>query len=106
MGRSAMKKMSRRSFFAGSTALGATSLFAVGMPKSIHASLAHVTLIVSGSGDEYTYNGKSPGPTLTLAPGGTLDVELINDLPALHDDCTDDMNQFHGLNTTNLHTHR
>tara|TARA_B110000240_G_scaffold110117_1_gene123804 strand:- start:132 stop:1706 length:1575 start_codon:yes stop_codon:yes gene_type:complete len=105
MGRSAMKKMSRRSFFAGSTALGATSLFAVGMPKSIHASLAHVTLIVSGSGDEYTYNGKSPGPTLTLAPGGTLDVELINDLPALHDDCTDDMNQFHGLNTTNLHTH-
>ena len=38
-------------------------------------------------------------------PGETIDVNLINDLPALHDDCVDDHNEFHGLNTTNLHTH-
>ncbi len=100
-----MTRISRRRLLAGSTALAATSLIMAGSPKLTQASPARVTLNVSGSGETYTYNGKSPGPTLTLEPGGTLDIELINDLPALHDDCTDDMNRFHGLNTTNLHTH-
>ncbi|MCH2076565.1 MAG: multicopper oxidase domain-containing protein [Rhodobacteraceae bacterium] len=34
-----------------------------------------------------------------------LDIELINDLEPLHDDCAQDVNQFHRLHTTNLHTH-
>ena len=34
----------------------------------------------------------------------TLDVREVDVRPALNDDCTDNHNQFHGLNTTNLHT--
>lgn len=51
------------------------------------------------------YNGMPLGPIMRVRPGETLDVELINNLPPLHDDCTEDPNQPHGLNTTNLHTH-
>ncbi len=52
-----------------------------------------------------TYNGVYPGPVMRVSPGEALDVELINSLPALNDDCTNNMNRAHGLNTTNLHTH-
>ena len=51
------------------------------------------------------YNGRSCGPTIAIDPGDTIDVRLINELPALHDDCTDNPNAFHGRHTTNLHTH-
>jgi FtsP/CotA-like multicopper oxidase with cupredoxin domain len=51
------------------------------------------------------YNGVSPGLTMRVSPGDVVDVEFVNSLPALHDDCTDNPNSGHGLNTTNLHTH-
>ena len=52
-----------------------------------------------------TYNGKTPGPTIAVEAGDSFDVHLVNNLPALDDDCVQNFNAFHGLNTTNLHTH-
>ncbi|MEO0486912.1 MAG: multicopper oxidase domain-containing protein [Pseudomonadota bacterium] len=75
------------------------------MASKALAQSGPVTLTVSEVNGQPAYNGKSPGPTLTLEPGGTLDIELVNALPPLHDDCTNDVNSFHGRNTTNLHTH-
>lgn len=51
------------------------------------------------------YNGVSPGLTMRASPGDVIDVDFVNSLPALHDDCTDKPNEGHGINTTNLHTH-
>ena len=100
-----MVPVTRRRFLASTTALAAVSV-AGSMSGTIAAAQSNPTaLTVEGSEGQFTYNGKSPGPILNMTPGDTLDIELINDLPALHDDCTDDVNQFHGLNTTNLHTH-
>lgn len=48
-----------------------------------------------------SYKGKITGSTITINPGENIDVHLINSLPALHDDCVSDVNNFHGLNTTN-----
>ncbi|MEM7256796.1 MAG: multicopper oxidase domain-containing protein [Pseudomonadota bacterium] len=62
-------------------------------------------LDVQETGNMKTYNGVYPGPVMRVAPGEALDVELINSLPVLNDDCTDNMNSEHGLNTTNLHPH-
>ncbi|MEM8539641.1 MAG: multicopper oxidase domain-containing protein [Pseudomonadota bacterium] len=73
----------------------------IGEDLSGHGALLNVQP-VNGSP---TYNGKVPGPTLVGTPGKNIDVTLVNNLPALNDDCTENVNQFHGLNTTNLHTH-
>lgn len=62
-------------------------------------------LNVQLNGELPTYNGVSPGPSIFTRAGSSFDVALVNDLPRLDDDCTNDFNQFHGLNTTNLHTH-
>lgn len=62
-----------------------------------------------------TYNGKVPGPTMTVRPGGLLRVQIRNRLP--HYDSSQwekdlhvlghqvGMNVPHLLNTTNLHVH-
>lgn len=97
-----MFKTRRRTFLAGSTALIATGLM-LGRPAKAQSN--PTVLTVAGSDGAFTYNGKSPGPTFVMDPGDTLDIELVNDLEPLHDDCTDEVNQFHGLHTTNLHTH-
>lgn len=97
-----MFNTNRRTFLAGSTALMATGLI-FGRPAQAQSNPSVLT--VAGSDGAFTYNGKSPGPTFLMDPGDTLDIELVNDLAPLHDDCTDDVNQFHGLHTTNLHTH-
>ncbi|MCP5085395.1 MAG: multicopper oxidase domain-containing protein [Rhodobacteraceae bacterium] len=58
-----------------------------------------------GAAEVRTYNGVTPGRTLVLHPGGDLRIHLINELEPLNDDCPEDHNTFHGLNTTNFHTH-
>ncbi|QUS36295.1 hypothetical protein [Falsirhodobacter algicola] len=98
-------KPSRRRFLAGSTALSAIGLAASIFGRAASAQSGPVLLVVEGADGAFTYNGKSPGPTFVMDPGGTLDIELVNELEAVHDDCTDDMNRFHGLHTTNLHMH-
>lgn len=100
-----MTKLTRRDVLAGSTALATCGLAASLVTAPAFAQENPKTLVVAGGDGQFTYNGKSPGPTLTMAPGDRLDIELINDLAPLHDDCTDNVNQFHGLHTTNLHTH-
>ena len=50
-----------------------------------------------------SYNGKLTGPTLHTAPGETLKIKLVNDLPVVPN--TGDHNTLHGFNVTNLHTH-
>ncbi|MEW6277008.1 MAG: multicopper oxidase domain-containing protein [Candidatus Eremiobacterota bacterium] len=52
-----------------------------------------------------TYNGSLPGPTLSLRPGETLRVHLVNNLPANTDPVPADLNIPHHPGTTNLHTH-
>ncbi|MEP4034146.1 multicopper oxidase domain-containing protein [Roseibium polysiphoniae] len=98
-------KPSRRKFLVGSTALTAVGLSGTIFGRPEAAQFSPIKLVVAGTVGSFTYNGKSPGPTLMMDPGDTLDIELINELNALHDDCTDDVNQFHGLHTTNLHMH-
>ena len=102
--------LSRRSMLRGSAALGATSLICAGygtaaVSEDQAAGMTGLTLRVLEVDGRPTYNGLSPGPTIVADPGDTIDVHLINDLPVLHDDCPDNHNAFHGLNTTNLHTH-
>jgi FtsP/CotA-like multicopper oxidase with cupredoxin domain len=63
-----------------------------------------------------SYNGALVGPTLRLKPGDTLDLDLVNKLPAESPDeqanqvAQEAENAFiatrpHSFNTTNLHTH-
>ena len=88
-----------------SGSLGANGLVAPANEKSKKTDFTGVHLDVGRAGRGYTYNGKSPGPTIYTNPGELLDVHLTNSLPALDDDCVSNHNTFHGLNTTNLHTH-
>ncbi|MDE0208315.1 MAG: multicopper oxidase domain-containing protein, partial [Boseongicola sp.] len=102
--------LSRRSMLHGSAAFAMTSLLTCGygtvaVSEDRAARRTNLTLRVQEVNGRPTYNGHSPGPTIVADPGDTIDVYLINDLPALHDDCADNHNSFHGLNTTNLHTH-
>lgn len=53
-----------------------------------------------------TYNGKLPGPPLTVRPGQTVRFRVKNSLPANHSKGWDhDHNVPHDLNSTNLHPH-
>ncbi|MEO0484876.1 MAG: multicopper oxidase domain-containing protein [Pseudomonadota bacterium] len=100
-----MTRLTRRQVVAGTTALAVMGPAAPILTTAAQAQDNPKALVVEGSDGAFTYNGTSPGPTLTMEPGGTLDIELVNELPALHDDCVEDVNQFHGRHTTNLHTH-
>lgn len=52
------------------------------------------------------YNGQIPGPTMTIVPGQTLRVRLINKLPPYDSSqWGGDHNVPHGLDATNLHVH-
>ncbi len=100
------KGLSRRNLLkmtgAGLSAVGA----GVGIQNLSHAAQNKpVKLDVQEVNGLPTYNGKTPGPTISVNPGESFDVHLINSLPALDDDCVQNVNAFHGLNTTNLHTH-
>ena len=102
--------LSRRSMLRGSAAFGVTYLLSAGngtaaISEGQAVGRTDLTLRVQEVNGRPTYNGLSPGPTNVANPGDTIDVHLINDLPALHDDCTDNHNAFHGANSTNLHTH-
>ena len=102
--------LSRRSLLRGSAALGVTASLGAGygtdaVSEGQAVGGTDLTLRVQEVNGRPTYNGLSPGPTIVANPGDRIDVHLINDLPALHDDCTDNHNAFHGLNSTNLHTH-
>jgi L-ascorbate oxidase len=55
-----------------------------------------------------SYNGGLVGPTIRVKPGDTLDVKLINSLPADDPSCPSppsDHNTPNCFNSTNLHTH-
>lgn len=82
--------------------LGSFSMLATATAK---AAPVAITLDVQDVDGRATYNSVVPGLTIRTNPGGVIDVDFINSLPPLHDDCTDEPNNFHGLNTTNLHTH-
>ena len=56
--------------------------------------------------DTMTYDGALPGPTWELRPGDRIELDLVNDLPALdHPRHSDDMNRPHEWTHTNIHTH-
>ena len=100
--------LSRRRFLAHATALTSTLPFFAGKSGPAFAAIENrvdVRLTVKEVDGRATYNGLACGPTIVMDAGETLDVHLINELPALNDDCTDNPNAFHGRNTTNLHTH-
>lgn len=81
------------------------------MPDVVQASLKVQMATVDSELMLRTYNGQTPGPTLRVQAGGQLQVLLENALdpnPAGDPgNCLDGehMNEFHGRNTTNLHTH-
>ncbi|MFT2097883.1 multicopper oxidase family protein [Marinomonas sp. 2405UD66-6] len=102
--------ISRRNILKLGAGTGLFSLLSTSVPALLTSTIARAqtnptVLRVQEVNGRPTYNGVSPGPSFFLDPGDTLDVELVNDLPALNDDCTTNMNSFHGINTTNLHTH-
>lgn len=99
-----LTNISRRSFLAGSTALGVAGWLGMTATRALSQAQS-ITLEVREVNGKPTYNGVTPGQTMYADPGETIDVHLINSLPRLDDDCGDDFNNFHGLNTTNLHTH-
>jgi FtsP/CotA-like multicopper oxidase with cupredoxin domain len=51
------------------------------------------------------YNGALPGPVIEARPGDTLNIFLDNQLPEDPNPGSDDPNQPHGFNITNLHFH-
>jgi FtsP/CotA-like multicopper oxidase with cupredoxin domain len=53
----------------------------------------------------WTYDGIVPGYTWEVVPGDTLRIDLVNDLPPLHETEPVDMTRPHAWTTTNLHTH-
>ncbi|WP_299191022.1 multicopper oxidase family protein [uncultured Litoreibacter sp.] len=52
-----------------------------------------------------TYDGLFTGPTLRIKPADTMAIALRNTLPPEPHAHTGSMNEPHGMNTTNLHTH-
>ena len=104
-----MKKINRRSLvqaagvFGAGAALSGVSGFK-GIAQESNRSIVNVTLDVQEVAGRPAYNGLVPGPIVKANAGDSLNVRLINSLPALNDDCKDH-NTFHGTNTTNLHTH-
>jgi len=62
---------------------------------------------VGGGAIEYTarsYNDSAVGPTILVAPGGRLDIALVNELAGSAADHSSS-NQPGNVNVTNLHTH-
>jgi FtsP/CotA-like multicopper oxidase with cupredoxin domain len=60
----------------------------------------------AGPVSTFTYDGGLPGSTWEIDPGDTLRIELVNDLPPLHDAAhAVVMDRPHEWTTTNLHTH-
>lgn len=51
------------------------------------------------------YNRRLTGPTLVAVPGDTLNIRMVNRLPEDPPAETDDINDPHDFNRTNLHTH-
>lgn len=96
-------KLSRRALMSGTSTLLGASLLGIGPARSSKAATRKITLEVRAVNGRPTYNGLSPGPTIYADPGDILDVHLINRLPRLDDDCTEQPNNFHGRKTTNLH---
>ena len=100
--------VSRRDFLKKSGAAlstSALSIAAITAPQVARSADIRFRLDVQETDDGPAYNGLSPGPTIRAYPGDVIDVDFSNSLPPLHDDCTDEPNNFHGANTTNLHTH-
>jgi FtsP/CotA-like multicopper oxidase with cupredoxin domain/peroxiredoxin len=52
-----------------------------------------------------SYNGGLVGPVIHVRPGTSLDIRLENQLPAEYSSGSHGVNDPHGFNTTNLHTH-
>jgi FtsP/CotA-like multicopper oxidase with cupredoxin domain len=77
-----------------------------GRGTTVNVNLSVEIATISGR-ECRTYNGVVPGPTISAAPGESIDVHLVNNLPMVNDDCPEhhNHNMRHGLNTTNLHTH-
>ncbi len=106
-------KMNRRQALLGSASLLSAASFGsilIGSgPARAQAFAPKYRLDVQETGSllnrGMAYNGVFPGPVMRVSPGEALDIELVNSLPAKDDDCTDDMNEEHGVNTTNLHPH-
>ncbi|AKS45134.1 Multicopper oxidase with three cupredoxin domains (includes cell division protein FtsP and spore coat protein CotA) [Octadecabacter temperatus] len=99
--------VSRRKLLLGSVSIAVLGGgFSFGAHRAVAGNAdAFYRLVVDNLDGRQVYNGKPLGPIMRVAAGETLDVELVNNLPPLHDDCTDNPNQPHGLNTTNFHTH-
>lgn len=99
-----IQPLSRRAVLAGTSALSAATLLGC-WATAAKVSTKPITLDVQEVNGLPTYNGVTPGRTIYASPGENIDIHLINSLPRLDDDCTDDPNNFHGLNSTNLHPH-
>jgi hypothetical protein len=79
------------------------------LTTTLHARIADNTLVDQFSGDHRvvhtpTFEGTIPGPTLSVRPGDTLSIDLVNDLPF---NPTGLRTGFfpHDPYTLNLHTH-
>ena len=79
------------------------------LTTTLHARIADNMLVDQFSGGQRvvhtpTYEGTIPGPTLSVQPGDTLSIDLVNDLPA--NPTVQRGGGFpHDPYTTNLHTH-
>ena len=77
------------------------------IPTDLNIVMAVVDPNVENAPEVRTYNGKTPGPTLNVFPGDSLEVNLKNSLdPQTPEEfCPPSMNQYHASNSTNFHTH-
>lgn len=108
-------KLNRRAMLQGSAAgalaaglpVGAAMVRAQPAPVDLTVMLAVVDPNVENAPQVRTYNGKTPGPTLSVFPGEALEVNLTNALAPQPPEefCPDSMNEYHAANSTNFHTH-
>lgn len=98
-------RLTRRSTLKALSLTGMTAASGGLLSPYVKALTGKTVLDIQEVDGNPTYNGVVPGKTIEAVPGEPLDVHFINSLPALHDDCTFNPNNFHGRNTTNLHTH-
>ena len=113
--RNEQRCLTRRSLLQG-TAIGALvsvlpfsvrpSIAAKG-PVDLNIVMAVVDPKVENAPMLRTYNGQTPGPTLSALPGENIEVNLTNSLGSQTSEefCPHTMNQFHASNSTNFHTH-
>ena len=96
----------RKSEMIGSTDFGAAAEESAGVGRTVLTVREASSVLADVTIKHRSYNGRLFGPAIYARPGETLEILLKNELSVQQaGEHATDINQPHGFNDTNLHTH-